>query len=57
MFYRVLGFVVWQVGKWYLRRRAGAMLPSKRAAAAGLVGLAVVALAVQGARREGLTSS
>jgi hypothetical protein len=53
MFYRVLGFVVGQVGKWYLRRRAGALLPSRRAAAAGLVGLAVVALAVQGARREG----
>jgi hypothetical protein len=57
MLYRLLGFVVWQGGKWYLRRRASAALPSKRVAAAGLVGLGVVALAVEGVRREGLTSS
>ena len=24
MFYRALGFVVWQAAKWYVRRRAGA---------------------------------
>jgi hypothetical protein len=38
--YKLLGFAVWQVGKWYLRRR----LPSRRAlaltAAGGLSALA-----------------
>jgi hypothetical protein len=45
--YKVLGFVVWQAGKWYLRRRypdAGNKL-----ALAGVVGLVLV-VAVAGAR-------
>ena len=29
--YRLLGYVVWRAGKWYLRRR----LPSRRQAVAG----------------------
>jgi len=37
--YRLLGYVVWQGGKWYLRRR----LPSRRRLALGGLG-AVVAL-------------
>jgi hypothetical protein len=38
--YRLLGYVVWRGGKWYLRRR----LPSRRAAAgAGLVAFGAVA--------------
>ena len=61
MFTRVLGFVVWRGVKWYVRRRvahgAPVALPSKRVVAAGVVGLAVVALAAEGVRREGLTSS
>jgi hypothetical protein len=45
--YKLLGFVVWQGGKWYLRRR----LPSKRAlalsAAGGLSALAAAGLLVR----------
>jgi hypothetical protein len=49
--YKLLGFVVWHGGKWYLRRR----LPSRRAvalgglaAAGGLVGVVVLARRVAG---------
>jgi hypothetical protein len=46
--YRFLGFVVWQGGKWYLRRR----LPStRRVAVSGLVLCAAVGGAVVLARR------
>jgi hypothetical protein len=42
--YKLIGFAVWQGGKWYLRRR----LPSKRvvalSAAGGLSALAVAGL-------------
>jgi hypothetical protein len=41
--YRALGFVVWQGGRWYLRRR----LPSRRRVLArGLVAAAVVGAGV-----------
>jgi len=33
--YRLLGYVVWRAGKWYLRRR----LPSRRALAGGALAL------------------
>jgi hypothetical protein len=33
--YKLLGYVVWRAGKWYLRRR----LPSRRVAAWGAVGV------------------
>jgi hypothetical protein len=46
--YRLLGFVVWRGGKWYLRRR----LPSARTSVAtGAVALCTVAAAVLVARR------
>jgi hypothetical protein len=46
--YRVLGYAVWQGGKWYLRRR----LPSARvSAAAGATAVSAVAVAVLLARR------
>jgi hypothetical protein len=41
MRYKVLGFVVWQVTKWYLRRRVGRSRRRKMALAA--VSAAVVA--------------
>lgn len=51
--YKALGFVVWQGGKWYLRRRYGM---AKRAGmgllAAGAVG-SVAALAIARRRRNG----
>jgi hypothetical protein len=48
MGYKILGYAVWHGAKWYLRRRVGG---SAKVAAAGLVGVAVVALAVAGTRR------
>jgi hypothetical protein len=46
--YKLLGYVVWRAGKWYLRRR----LPSRRAAAAAALGLAgATAAAIVLARR------
>jgi len=48
--YRLLGFVVWQGGKWYLRRR----LPSpRRVLAAGLLAGAGATALVAIARRVG----
>jgi hypothetical protein len=48
--YRLLGYVVWRGGKWYLRRR----LPSRRAsAAAGLAVLTTAVAAVLVLRRNG----
>ncbi len=46
--YALLGYVVWQAGKWYLRRR----LPSKRALAlTGAGALAALAAATVLAKR------
>jgi hypothetical protein len=46
MGYKLLGFVVWQGGKWYVRRRLHGA--ARKAAIAGLVALVVgVAIAVQ----------
>ncbi|HMJ32454.1 MAG TPA: hypothetical protein VK501_00950 [Baekduia sp.] len=49
MGYKILGYVVWNGGKLYLRGRSGA-LASRKAAALGVVGVAIVALAVGGKR-------
>jgi len=50
MGYKILGYVVWNGGKWYVRRRFG-VLASRRAAALGIVGVAIAALVVGGSRR------
>jgi hypothetical protein len=48
--YKLLGFLVWRAGKWYLRRR----LPSTRTVAvAGCAGLSLVVVAALLARRLG----
>ena len=39
MGYKLLGYVVWQDGKWYLRRRFGGAL--RKLLAGGIVALAV----------------
>ncbi|MBA3328030.1 MAG: hypothetical protein H0T43_06995 [Solirubrobacterales bacterium] len=52
MGYKLLGFTVWRGGLWYLRRRYGSMLPSRRSATAGVVVVAVVGLALAATRRE-----
>ena len=48
MGYKILGYAVWHGGKLYVKRRYG-VLASRRALAAGVVGVAVVALVAKGA--------
>ena len=48
MGYKVLGFIVWQGGKWYVRRRLGGT--AAKAALAG-IGVAVIAGAIFGGRQ------
>ena len=52
--YKILGFAVWQGGRWYLRRNYGRYVPSARTAgaSAGLVAVAVGGLVLLGARRS-----
>ncbi len=45
MAYRLLGMVVWKAGRWFLGRRYGHLVPSRRAAAAGVAGLLVLGAA------------
>jgi hypothetical protein len=48
---------VWKGGKLFVRRRYGRFVPSRRVAAAGLVGASVVALALGRARQSGQLTS
>ena len=50
MGYKILGYVVWNGGRIYLRRRYS-HLPSRRVALIGLVGVIVLSLAATGAKR------
>ena len=52
MGYKILGYAVWNGGKWYVKRRYGAGGGARRVAALGLVGAAVAALVVAGSRRS-----
>jgi hypothetical protein len=47
--YKILGYAVWNGAKWYLNRRYGR---TKKVAAAGVVGAAIVAIAVASSRRS-----
>jgi hypothetical protein len=49
--YKILGYLVWNGGRWYVKRRYGSGSPARRVAALGIVGAAVAALAVAGVRR------
>ena len=52
MAYKMLGFVVWHGARWYVRRRASNLVPSRRTATtAGLVVAGVSVAAVLAARR------
>jgi hypothetical protein len=52
--YRALGFLVWQGGKWYVRRNYGRYLPSRRMAGIGVAaGALAVGAAVGLAARRG----
>jgi len=50
--YELLGFAVWHGGRFYLRRRYGWLVPSRRVVAAGIVASAIVAIAAAETRRE-----
>lgn len=52
MGYEVLGFTVWQAGKWYVKRRVRNAVPSGRTVALGLAGATVLAVVAAGATRH-----
>jgi hypothetical protein len=51
MGYKMLGFVVWHAAQWYVRRRMGHLVPSRRVASAAIVVGAVSVAALVAARR------
>lgn len=51
MRYKLLGFAVWKGTSWYVRRRLGRLIPSRRVLAGAFVISAVSALAVVATRR------
>ncbi len=52
--YKILGYLVWQGGKWYVRRTYGRYIPSGRTAAiaGAAAALTVGALVLVAARRD-----
>ena len=51
MGYKVLGFIVWQVGKFFLRRKVRSAASTRNLAiAGGVVGVAIVGALVAGSR-------
>ncbi len=51
--YKILGFVVWRVGRWYVRNTFQQMVPSRRTLLlAGAVGTVLAGALVLGSRRE-----
>jgi hypothetical protein len=50
--YQIVGYITWNGGKIYLRRRYGHLIPSRRVVAAGAVAVSVGALAVANSRRH-----
>jgi hypothetical protein len=53
MGYKILGYVVWNGGKMFLRRRYGHLVPSRSVVAAGVAGVALVAAAGVFAAKRG----
>ena len=51
MGYKLLGYVVWQVARRYLRKRYGSLIPSRRVLTGALVVSVVGGLAVAAAHR------
>jgi hypothetical protein len=54
MGYKLLGYVVWQGGKWYVRRRLPSALP-KGAVAAGVASVVLAGGAVVAVQRRSST--
>jgi hypothetical protein len=52
MRYKILGFVVWQGARWYVRRRIISLVPSRKVAAAALVAGTVGVAALLAARSD-----
>jgi hypothetical protein len=52
MLYKALGYVVWNGGKFYLRRRMPGNGTSRKLVAAGVVALAVGSIVAIGAKRD-----
>ena len=52
MRYKLLGLAVWKGARWYLGRRYGHLVPSRRVFASALVVTVVSALAVAATHRE-----
>jgi hypothetical protein len=44
--HKLLRSLVWKGGKWYVRRRYGRFVPSRRAVLGGLFGLLAIGVAV-----------
>lgn len=53
MGYKVLGFVVWQGGKWWIRRKLSGTQAKLAMAGLGAAGLAVVGGAIAAGRQSG----
>jgi hypothetical protein len=52
MRYKLLGYAVWKGARWYVGRRYGRLIPSRRVMAGALVVSAVSALVIAATRRE-----
>ena len=52
MRYKVIGYVVWQGARWYVRRRYARLVPSRRVVAATAVVSTAGALALVAAQRS-----
>ena len=53
MGYKLLGFIVWHAGKWYLGRRIAALSVTRKVAMGGAVGAAaLLVLALLGGGRQ-----
>jgi hypothetical protein len=52
MRYKVIGYVVWQGARWYVRRRYARLVPSRRVLAVTAVVSSIAALAAVAAQRS-----
>jgi hypothetical protein len=53
MAYKVLGYAVWNGAKWYVGRRYGHLVPSRRVAVAGLAAVALAGIGAVAIARSG----
>lgn len=53
MGYKVLGYAVWKGAKWYVGRRYGHLVPSRRVALAGLAAVTLAGVGAVAVARSG----